>query len=160
MGEVTPCDERNKCRAVERSNRTSTVGLSNKAVQWEEVTWAGGGRDFLDRGKIRTECWFLIVLVACYIFTSHQLSGLVWKWHKRENKQNKISFFFYGGRGMRLHHMTVGTTFPAKTPLIYLEEGLVSPHFTLSLPSFYTVLFWGSIETFLMFTKILWLVWG
>ena len=23
--------------------------------------------------------------------------------------------------------MTVGTTFPTKTPLIYLEEGLVSP---------------------------------
>ena len=24
--------------------------------------------------------------------------------------------------------MTVGTTFPTKPPLIYLEEGLVSPH--------------------------------
>ena len=27
--------------------------------------------------------------------------------------------------------MTVGTTFPTKAPLIYLEEGLVSPHPTM-----------------------------
>ena len=30
--------------------------------------------------------------------------------------------------------MTVGTTFPTKTLLIYLEEGLVSPH--LGAPDF------------------------
>lgn len=31
--------------------------------------------------------------------------------------------------GVKIQSMTVGTTFPAKPPLIYFEEGLVSPHF-------------------------------